>query len=427
MTWIADCPHDRLVVRRRPCWGRSGLVALAVLTACASPPRWNAEDRPDRIDVRRLLESQDSGDLFRHMHASEIPEIPIPTHLRPCCGFGADLRVRIGPVPIPGFRLSNILGPTDLGHHRYDSGILAIVQTPDDRGETASERNGLVYTCRGGFIDTAHVRDWVDWTIFIGTTIARNLEQGITIPLPPEGGARVLRIAPGDPRLIDRIGRRRATIPLAQWLAFQLSVWHEIITWFGWSHYAAFPELASAFSPEDLYSNAIGIKIMGAVAAQRTARTEPLFNESVDHWLAEVLRGLEAVPRELGIEAARSLDGFWWDSEVRLPSIALVRKRNLDLSPLLPWLLPADRMPETLRSACGVDPQPLVLGIPEAHGGAAFWRRATLEIEIAEELASREPFASVGRRITQADFPAIIEFIRAQVRSRFGPEADRPD
>ncbi len=46
---------------------------------------------------------------------------------------------------------------------------------------------------------------------------------------------------------------------------------------------------------------------------------------------------------------------------------------------------------------------------------------------IAEELASQEPFASVGRRITQADFPAIIEFIRAQVRSRFGPEADRPD
>ncbi len=169
------------------------------------------------------------------------------------------------------------------------------------------------------------------------------------------------------------------------------------------------------------------IASLGAVAAQRTARTEPLFNESVDRWLEEVLRGLEAVPRELGIEAARSLDGFWWDSEVRLPGIALVRKRNLDISPLLPWLLPADRMPETLRSSCGVDPQPLVLGIPEADGRVAFWRRATLEIEIAEELASQEPFASVGRRITQADFPAIIEFIRAQVRSRFGPEADRPD
>ena len=132
--------------------------------------------------------------------------------------------------------------------------------------------------------------------------------------------------------------------------------------------------------------------------------------------------------RELGIEVARSLDGSWWDSEVRLPGIALVRKRNLDIeSPLRPWLLPADRMPEALRSSCGVDPQPLVLGIPEADGRVAFWRRATLEIEVGEELASAEPFASVGRRITQTDFPAMIEFIRAQVCSRFGPEADRPD
>ena len=41
--------------------------------------------------------------------------------------------------------------------------------------------------------------------------------------------------------------------------------------------------------------------------------------------------------------------------------------------------------------------------------------------------AEQEPFRTMGRKITQANFPAIIKVIQAQNRQEFGPEADRPD
>jgi Protein of unknown function (DUF4056) len=53
--------------------------------------------------------------------ASDIPEIPYPQALRPCCAFGADLKVALGRVPVPGVEIGNLLGPSDLGPHRYDT------------------------------------------------------------------------------------------------------------------------------------------------------------------------------------------------------------------------------------------------------------------------------------------------------------------
>jgi hypothetical protein len=59
--------------------------------------------------------------------------------------------------------------------------------------------------------------------------------------------------------------------------------------------------------------------------------------------------------------------------------------------------------------------------------GIDFAEQASLVIELPDELASQEPFVSLGRRITQKDFPKIVEFIRAENRAMFGPLADRPD
>jgi len=75
----------------------------------------------------------------------------------------------------------------------------------------------------------------------------------------------VLRPPPRD--LLEHLGRLRLAISLAQWAAYQLSIWHEIITWYGWSSLRGGSEEASAFSPEDLYSNLVGIRIAGGVYA----------------------------------------------------------------------------------------------------------------------------------------------------------------
>ena len=51
----------------------------------------------------------------------------------------------------------------------------------------------------------------------------------------------------------------------------------------------------------------------------------------------------------------------------------------------------------------------------------------TLEIDIDDDLAAQTPFTEIGRKITQADYPRIIEAIREQNREEFGPDADQPE
>ncbi len=220
---------------------------------------------------------------------------------------------------------------------------------------------------------------------------------------------------------------RAIAIELGQWLAFQLSVWHEIATWFGWSSMSAFPEKVSSFSPEDLYSNLIGVRIAAAIASQRTARDESLYNRSVDEWLDRILSHLGAVPADVGSEAMRSVDGLWWDSTARLPDPRLVLRRNMGVGAVVtPWLVPPDRMGPALVEQCGSQPKALPMANPERLAGPDFSDRASLLIELSEELAHQEPFRSLGGRITERDFPAILKAIRAQNRAEFGAGADRP-
>ena len=48
--------------------GITGIAVQLLFASCAAAPRWQAEDRPETLDVRVLLESKDPGALFRHMH-----------------------------------------------------------------------------------------------------------------------------------------------------------------------------------------------------------------------------------------------------------------------------------------------------------------------------------------------------------------------
>lgn len=404
-----------------------GLLCCIAL-ACTTPPRWRADDKPNERDTALLFTEQGAAGAFREMYATEIPRIPVRSHLRPCCAFGAQLGAKLGPIPVPGYCIGNILGPSDLGRHVYDSGVVQVGSRVDVDGLIHSERNGLVYTCRGGFIDTAHVRDYTDWAIFVSTSVARNLETGLDMTLPDEGGHRRVSVQPFDAASVELGGRRAIAIELGQWLAFQLSIWHEIATWYGWSSLSAFPEKVSAFSPEDLYSNLIGVRIAAAIASQRTARDESLYNRSVDEWLDRVLTHLGAVPADVGREAMRSVDGRWWNSAARLPDPALVLRRNLGVGALVtPWLVPPGRMGQELTSVCGDHPDALPIANPDSSGGRHFSDRASLVIEVSAELAGQEPFRSLGGRVTERDFAAILETIREQNRAEFGVAADQPE
>jgi hypothetical protein len=409
-------------------------LALASLGCTAAQPLWWADTRPTLAVTSILLETDRADRLASDtLLLYEIPDIPMRRKLRPCCAFGSDLGASIaGLVPIPGYRVPNILGREHVGPHSYDSGMVSVAV--DGRVDPAFDRehNGLVYTCRGGFIDTAHVRDYADWAIYLTAQIARRASSGGSFELSDEAGRRRVHVEPLPTEAIDRFGLSTVVANLGQWLAFQLSIWHEIATWYDYASVPGFSERASAFSPEDLYSNALGIRLVMAVVYTLDGRSEFTFNRAIDHWFDQSLVLLGAVPRELGQEVARALDGLWWDSSRRLPDPMLVKRRNLEIaSPIHPWQAPDSALPAELRArlaeACEGDQREIALENPGSGRGYRFGDYVRLEIETDDRLAKHEPFATRGRSLTQADFPAVVEVIREQVRAEFGPRADRRD
>lgn len=294
------------------------------------------------------------------------------------------------------------------------------------------ENNGLIYTCRGGFIDTAHVRDYADWTVFLAATIARASVTGAMIELPPEGGQRRMVIRPLPPQLIELYGLRRLAVSLAQWVAFQLSVWHEISTAYGAAAIDLYPEYVSAFTPEDLYSNLLGIQIAGGlIMLAGSVATDRLYEQNMDVWLRTTLQYLQSISVAGGKAAAYLVDGVWWDSKARLPDPRLVLRHKLDANDeIVPWLVSqAYSSPEMTRwvdHECGGSQRPVVLRRCESLHGIKFSELVALRINVA--VPDPFPFPRAGsNEITQEDFPEIISAVRNIVTQQLGPGATRPE
>lgn len=396
------------------------LVTVLGLGCSNVAPRWTDENAAPEDEV-----------FMREVLAEVVPDIPAPSRLRPCCAFGSGIRVRLGPVPVPVIMLDNIIGPEDVGTHRYDNG-LATFQQRDDKLRLVQETNGLVYTCRGGFLDTAHVRDYSDWTMFFAAQIARAANTGTTIELSSEGASRRIHIESLPPGLTSREEIRSAVIALSQYVAFQLSIWHEISTWLGWSATAAFSEEASAFSPEDLYSNLVGIKIAGRVLRDGRAATEQDYNLHMSEILAKAVDLLGGVPAERGRGAAAYVDGVWWQSTERLPSADLVLKRNMDIGEVItPWRVSLSHWSENLEDAvdryCGGDDSPILLENPSAYRAHPLNQFVTLEFALEEATARRLPIPLPEAGVlTQNDFPRLIATIRKVNDERYGAGASTP-
>ena len=75
--------------------------------------------------------------------------VPPPRIIRTCCGFG----VEIGFVAVPFARKTDITSVEIMGTHQFLG--------------HRNEKNGIVYTRRGGFLDLGHLRDCADWTAYL--------------------------------------------------------------------------------------------------------------------------------------------------------------------------------------------------------------------------------------------------------------------
>ncbi len=406
------------------------LFLAFTLASCAVPQKWMISAQLDRERAKNLLSQADPGDLDSELLTKEVPVIPMPMKLRPCCIMGDNARVRIGPVPVPFFRLPNTRGPEDLGEHAYGSGFVRTVRSGRTDLAFDPENNGLVYTCHGGFVDTAHMREWADWTLFFTAALCSALETGTEIDYP--NGSIPIRIVltPIQKDLVLKIGFRRLSVALAQWVSFNLSMWHEIETWYGAHSIPGWSEEASAFSPEDMFSNILGMRITAGIIFHRGAESEVLYNEAVGNWIQGVLGYLAAVPEPLSQQAIQVVDGLWWDSEAHLPDKNFILRRNFQFDSQQGWQVPPImlRAPHfsELRAACGDAPKPVKLVVLDSLDGHKFEDWITIHFELSKQLAKQKPFLRYGTSITQKDLPDIVSAIRDQNEEEFGEGADRP-
>ena len=373
--------------------------------------------------------------FFAGINFKEIADVPEPTRLRPCCIFGNDFGAQLGSIPVPGYEITYTLDINTLGTHQFNKGALA----REPRGGKhilSDETSGIVFTCRSGFIDIAHVRDYADRTLYLASQIGRLAATGGIVPLTGEGATRRIVVKPLDADLVRRHGVRHVVVSLAEWLAFQAGVWHEISTWYGWAS-TPFSERPSAFSPEDIYSNAVGVKIAGAIIRQPgAADSELAYNRAMTAALKDALTRLGPLPQEASRRAFQYVDGIWWDSTRRVPDNQLVRHRSFNIGPRLsPWKLfnaVDGEVLEALRKEfdphCYGEWRRLVLEIPDRLGDVPFSRMATLEIEPGAVVVKNGfPFPRANRpTITQADFPAVIAAIERAADAELGPGAGRP-
>ncbi|MBE0142796.1 DUF4056 domain-containing protein, partial [Citrobacter portucalensis] len=199
-----------------------------------------------------------------------VSPLPAPQGLRPCCAFGYDLHAPVLHMQMPFYELDNVVTIDSIGEHRYNDSLLLGLANLAGIGH---ETNGLVYTARGGFIDTGHVCDHLRCVWMM------SLRNGMSYT-PHTATA-------------DRYA-------LAAWiaapLAIQIAAWHEIEQWYGFESVPGSSEEASAFSPEDLSSNLLGARIAVSLILNGQLATTEMYDAAMNHASRQALKQLGAKP-----------------------------------------------------------------------------------------------------------------------------------
>jgi hypothetical protein len=290
---------------------------------------------------------------------------------------------------IPGVKLTEITALDKIGAHHY-------------LGDP-SEQNGIMYTLRGGFIDMGHLRDQADWTAFLYSQLIESRNAGsFSMILGREGGEKTLTVE------ISASLTNSDLVHLAGKIAYDLSVWHEIATWFGASSIPFIPERYSSFSIEDAYSNLLGVTV-----GIKAIESELPYEEAVTKIITQTLADLNVVTNETEtILAMEDVRNIWWTREKRLPSGKVLLQRQLNVYPCLrPWLVPGwAKLPQ----------EPKELNVPEyTASGKPLNDFYELEFKLNYKFPFRKMFPErKDRTITQKDFDNLLTEIAKELTKR---------
>lgn len=263
--------------------------------------------------------------FFRHLFIGMLAAISLGG-----CQAGEYPRLRIGAFfgsPM-GMQFPD---PNYLGRHDY--------------ADSAGEKNGMVYTCRGGFIDVGHLREAADRTAYLASVTHRKLMLGQTVFTfrviePSRYWVTISYPENWDDLCLEERSEiaGEVSILLGQYFARTSLIWHEILTWYGFSSLGVFSENISAFSWEDPYSDLLGT-CLAVWALRADGQT---YDEAMTKLIDQTLRELDVRPSEVARQAAEQIKGKWYSG--RFYFFVDMKSRNYDVGlddwEVTPWLVP---------------------------------------------------------------------------------------
>ncbi len=225
---------------------------------------------------------------------------------------------RLRPSPyfgsLSGLSYANL---QDLGKHDYDNSF--------------GENNSLVYTARAGYIDMGHLRESADRARYLFEVCYENIQKSqtdfsfdviepavyhVTISYPDNWSQ-----LSDDEK--DRIARE-VSIDLGQHFAQLSTIWHEIVTWYGYASTGLLSEKASSFSWEDSYSDLLGTKL----AAMVLKEYPDSYNDGMTQVILRELSQLDPQSAETAKKATATINGRWFSG--RYPFLTM-KRRNFDV------------------------------------------------------------------------------------------------
>ena len=231
------------------------------------------------------------------------------------CGIGAP-RPRIGtlPTPPPGPRFEE---PDNLGKHSYTYNPF--------------EKNCIVYTCKAGHVDITHIRWNADHTRYLAKKIRKALmkkSRGFSFNVSMEASKHTVEFT--YPEYWDGLSREekeeianKISLQVGPYLAFNATLWHEVLTWFGIRFAGLEPDFNSSFSWEDVYSNLLGTQI-GAEAINTPVLD---YDTAVTQILNRVLQELGVQSKSTAIRASKKMKGKWFSGIILVD----ITRKNLDI------------------------------------------------------------------------------------------------
>jgi len=324
-------------------------------------------------------------------------------------GFNTQPRVRFGCYPTD--TLGTVFLGRDLGSHGY-------YYTP-------FEKDGMVYTCRGGHVDITHVRIAADWTAYLASQTYQHLmgndEQFAFGPAVDRSTDHVRLSYPENWTQLSESDRaaiaEEVALAVGPYLSFTMTTWHEILTWFGFKCTGVATEFPSAFSWEDTYSNLLGT----IVAVRALHDTEHSYDEAIEIALDREMARLGVQPARVAKRASARVKGEWFTGSALV--FVDIKKRNFDIGlsdgMITPTILDAVSRCDNAKPLSYPIP---ALGVLEKHGFA-------LRLEIEPHEWEREAILAVAypapeqrrKRIDPSvHFARIMDYVKQQAVRMYG-------